>query len=122
TRLLRPEQLLARLDPRLPLLTGGARDAPARQQTLRAAIDWSYDLLEPPEQALFMRLGVFRGGATLEAIEAVCLEPDQEPADFADLLGPVESLARQSLLQLDEESLAPRVRLLETIREYALEQ
>ena len=72
TRLLTPAQLLARLESRLPFLTGGPRDLPARQQTLRAAIDWSYDLLEPAEQRLLARLGVFRGGATLDAVEAVC--------------------------------------------------
>jgi predicted ATPase/class 3 adenylate cyclase len=122
TRLLRPEQLLMRLDQRLPLLTGGPRDAPLRQQTLRAAIDWSYDLLDPHEQALFTRLAVFRGGADLEAIEAICLDQDAPPVDVADLLERVESLARQSLLVLDEASLLPRVRLLDTIREYALER
>lgn len=122
TRLLRPAQLLARLDQRLPLLTGGPRDAPVRQQTLRAAIDWSYDLLDPPEQALFTRLAVFRGGAALEAIEAICPDDAAPAPDFAALLERVESLARQSLLVLDEGSLLPRVRLLDTIREYALER
>ena len=71
-RLLSPQKLLTQLDQRLRFLTGGARDAPARQQTLRATVDWSYNLLTPEEQTLFRRLGVFVGGWTLEAAEAVC--------------------------------------------------
>ena len=71
-KLLSPQALLARLEQRLDLLTGGPRDLPARQQTLRATIDWSYDLLGPDEQTLFARLAVFAGGCTLEAAEAVC--------------------------------------------------
>src|SRR5207245_7185400 len=71
-RLLPPQALLARLSSRLKLLTGGARDLPARQQTLRATIDWSYSLLTQSEQRLFARLAVFVGGGTLEAIEASC--------------------------------------------------
>jgi predicted ATPase len=70
-RLLTPRAMLSRLDRRLPLLTGGARDRPVRQQTLRAAITWSHDLLEPDEQRVFRRLAVFVGGFTLEAIEGV---------------------------------------------------
>ena len=66
----RPQALLARLDNRLKFLTGGARDLPARQQTIRNTIDWSYDLLDEAEQTLFARLGVFVGGCTLEAAEA----------------------------------------------------
>ena len=122
TRLLRPTQLLARLEQRLPLLTGGPRDAPLRQQTLRAAIAWSYDLLDSREQAVFTRLAVFRGGATVEAIESICQEQDAPAPSFVDPLEQVESLARQSLLVLDEDSLLPRVQLLDTIREYALER
>ena len=72
TKLLPPEAMLRRLEQRLDLLTGGARDLPERQQTLRDAIAWSYDLLEPAEQALFRRLAVFAGGCTLEAAEQVC--------------------------------------------------
>jgi predicted ATPase len=72
TRLLPPEAMLSRLGHGLSLLSGGRRDAPARQQTLRNAIAWSHDLLEPDEQRLFRRLGIFVGGFTLEAVEAVC--------------------------------------------------
>jgi predicted ATPase len=68
-KLLPPQALLARLSQRLQMLTGGARDAPARQQTLRNAIEWSYQLLDTQEQRLFQRLSVFVGGCTLEAIE-----------------------------------------------------
>jgi len=71
-KLLPERALLQRLEQRLKLLSGGARDLPARQQTLRAAIDWSYDLLSPEEKRLFARLAVFAGGSSLEAIEAVC--------------------------------------------------
>src|SRR5947209_1637734 len=71
-RLFPPRALLSRLESRLKLLTGGARDLPARQQTLRDAIAWSYDLLDGEEQKLFRRLSVFVGGCTLEAAEAVC--------------------------------------------------
>ena len=71
-KLLSVSAMRARLASRLQLLTGGARDLPARQQTLRQAIDWSYDLLAEPEQKLFRRLSVFLGGCTLEAVEAVC--------------------------------------------------
>src|SRR5262249_13678487 len=72
TKLLPPQALLARLEQRLDLLASGARDVPERQQTLRATIDWSYELLAPSEQMLFARLAVFQGGCTLETAEAVC--------------------------------------------------
>ena len=119
TRLLTPAQLLPKLENRLALLTGGARDLPTRQQTLRAAIDWSYDLLDPAEQVLFAQLGVFSGGASLEAIETVCASEGQRELALFDR---VESLARQSLLVVDDDAALPRVRMLETIREYALDR
>ena len=95
-RLLPPEAMLPRLEHRLPLLTGGARDLPARQQTLRSAIAWSHDLLSPEEQRLFRRLTVFVGGCTLEAAEAVC-RPESGPG--IDVLEGVAALVDKSLLQ-----------------------
>jgi predicted ATPase/class 3 adenylate cyclase len=108
--LLDPDDLLARLDQRLPLLASRSRDAPARQRTLRATIEWSYELLEPEEQQLFRRIGVFRGSFTLETVEAVC------DAD----LDTVESLVVKNLLRRRWGS--GRLLMLDTIREYAAEQ
>jgi predicted ATPase/class 3 adenylate cyclase len=109
-RILPPRSMLARLDQRLSLLTGGGRDVPARQRTLRAAIDWSYDLLDAEEQALFRGLSVFAGGCDLEAAERVC------SADAAAL----ESLVQKSLvLQRPDLAGLARFRMLATIREYA---
>ena len=105
---LSPSQILERLERRLPLLTGGARDLPERQRTLRATIEWSYDLLTPAERQLFAQLSVFRGGCTLEAAEEV-LDAD---------LDTIQSLVDKSLLRYSEE----RYWMLETIREYAGEQ
>jgi predicted ATPase len=102
---LSPEQILDRLEQRLPLLTGGARDAPERQRTLRATIEWSYELLSAEERALFARLSVFAGGCTLDAAEEVC-EAD---------LDTLQSLVEKSLLRFSDE----RYWMLETIREYA---
>jgi predicted ATPase/class 3 adenylate cyclase len=117
-RLLPPQALLARLKQRLPVLTGGARDAPARQQTLRATIAWSYDLLDAPEQALFRRLAVFAGGFELAAAEAVA-NPEGDAAVFAG----VSSLVEQNLLrQVEGIEGEPRFVMLETIREFGLEQ
>ena len=115
SKLLSPQALLARLEQRLDLLTGGPRDLPARQQTLRATIDWSYDLLGPDEQTLFARLAVFAGGCTLEAAEAVC------GAD--GLLTGLATLIDNSLLRQEEQPDGePRFTMLETIRAYALER
>jgi len=120
TKLFAPESLLKRLEKRLPLLTGGARDLPARQQTLRNAIEWSYQLLDVAEQTLFRRLAVFVGGCTLEAVEVVSNAAGNLGLDVLDGL---TALVDQSLLRqgdgLDGE---PRFAMLETIREYALEQ
>ncbi|MGE3271136.1 MAG: LuxR C-terminal-related transcriptional regulator [Chloroflexota bacterium] len=118
-RHLTPVTLLARLERRLPLLTGGARDLPARQQTLRNTIDWSYDLLDGDEQALFRNLAVFTGGCTLEAAEAICAEGE---ADRAGVLGGLASLVDHSLIGPEAIDGLPRFRMLETIREYAQEK
>jgi predicted ATPase/class 3 adenylate cyclase len=113
-----PQVLLARLESRLELLKGGARDLPARQQTLRATIDWSYALLEDSEQTLFARLAIFAGGCTLQAAEMVCnLEGD------LDVMAGLDALVDKSLLQLrDGPEGDSRVLMLETIREYGLER
>jgi predicted ATPase/class 3 adenylate cyclase len=119
-RILTPAALLARLDQRLSFLTGGARDLPERQQTLRAAIAWSYDLLVPPERALFARLAVFAGGCTLEAAEAVC---SASGGLSLDLLDGIDSLVQKSLLRQEEGPGGdPRFTMLETIREFAQER
>src|SRR4029453_14002770 len=107
-KILQPDALLIRLEQRLPLLAGGARDAPERQQTLQAAIAWSYDLLEEPEQEAVARLSVFAGGGTLEAAEAVC-ECD---------LDTLASLVDKSLVR----ERGGRFSMLETIREFARER
>jgi predicted ATPase/DNA-binding SARP family transcriptional activator len=110
-----PAALLSRLDERLKLLTGGARDRPERHQTLRAAIDWSHELLAEPRKALFARLAVFSGGWTLEAAEAVC------DGDL-DVIDGLSSLLDKNVIRLDGTDEEPRLEMLETIREYALEQ
>src|SRR5205085_3473688 len=118
-KLMAPQALLARLDRRLHILTGGARDLPERQRTLRNTLAWSYELLTQEEQQLFRRLSVFVGGCTLEAIEAVCVALDDE-ADH--VLEAVASLIDKSLLQqTEQEGAEPRLIMLETIREYGLE-
>jgi predicted ATPase/DNA-binding CsgD family transcriptional regulator len=118
-KLLSPQALLARLGRRLELLTSQAQDVPTRQQTLRNTLAWSYQLLEEAEQRLFRRLCVFVGGCTLEAVEAVCGEPD-ELAGWA--LDRIASLLDKSLLQqVGTEGEETRLVLLQTIREYGLE-
>jgi len=120
SRILSPQALLARLDRRLPLLTGGARDLPARQRTLRDTITWSYDLLNPMEQALLRRLAVFVGGCTLAAAEAVC---DADGRHGLDVLNGLGSLGEHSLLRREAGAAGePRFTMLETVREYGLEQ
>jgi len=123
-RLLPPAALLAQLDHRLAVLTGGARDLPARQQTLRATLAWSYDLLAPDEQALFRRLAVFVGGCALEAAGVVCQVAVDEGAtvpEGEDVLVGLGALVSQSLVRLEEPDGEPRFTMLETIRDYALE-
>jgi predicted ATPase len=133
TRLFPPEAMLSRLASRLRLLTSGPRDLPERQQTLKSTIQWSYDLLQPGEQMLFRRLSVFAGGATLEAIEAVC----NARGDLQmDVLDGVSSLLDKSLIygmrnaefgmrnSSDTNiphSEEPRFAMLQTIREYGME-
>ena len=119
-KLLSVEEIAARLDDRFSLLTSGSRTAIPRHQTLRATIDWSYDLLTEPERILLRRLSVFAGGFTLEAAEAVCSERMRR-SDILDLLG---RLVDKSLVIVDEISKVSetRYRLLETIRQYALEK
>ena len=112
--------ILSRLQSRLQLLTAGARDLPQRQQTLRNTIDWSYDLLHEGEQKLLRRLGVFWGGCTLEGAEAVCNTANDLGADIFELMS---SLVDKSLVQQGQHGNdEPRFRMLETIREYALER
>ncbi len=119
-KLLPPQALLARLSRRLKLLTGGARDLPARQQTMRNTIAWSYDLLNPAEKQLFQRLSVFVGGCTLAAAAAVC---NSQAVGEIELLDGLARLVDESLLRQQEEPGGePRFSMLETIRDYGLEQ
>ena len=135
TRLLPPAALLDRLGRRLPVLAGGLHDLPARQQTMRDAIAWSYELLDEPEQALFRRMCVFTGGCTLDAAEVICADD----SDAAAVLDGLATLMASSLLRLDVSAApgqptppgqpdgrpaagAPRVTMLETIREYGTER
>jgi predicted ATPase len=118
-RILQPTALLARLEQRLPLLTGGARDAPARHQTLRNTIAWSHDLLRPEEQILFSRLSVFAGGCGFEAAETVGNAAGNLPLDGA---AGIEALVDASLLRVTEVCGESRFTMLETIREYGLER
>jgi predicted ATPase len=115
TRLLTPAALLQRLDTRL-LELGGPHDVPARHQTIRATIAWSHDLLSPEERALFARLGVFTGGCTIEAAEAV------SGPERAGALDGLAALADQSLVFQVASDGAPRFAMLETVREFALER
>ena len=117
-KILSPEEMLTRLDSRLSILTSGPRTVPDRQRTLRGAIDWSHDLLEPAERRLFARLSVFSGGWTLESAELVC-----DPAGLGvDPLEGLTSLVDQSLVRRVETAGESRFSMLETIREYGLEQ
>ncbi|HZT42937.1 MAG TPA: tetratricopeptide repeat protein [Chthonomonadaceae bacterium] len=115
-RVLPAEQIATRLDDRFRLLTGGSRAALPRQQTLRALIDWSYDLLSEPEKILLSRLSVFAGGWTLEAAEAVCADEQVEGWEVLDLMA---SLVDKSLVAFEQTTAKARYRLLETVRQYA---
>ncbi len=117
-RIFTPQAMLSRLERRLGLLEGGGRDLPARQQTLRGAIDWSHDMLDAADRAMFACLSVFVGGASLAAIERVCAEEvEGDPVDA------ITSLVEHSLVR-QEEGVGgePRFSMLETIREFAMER
>ncbi len=118
-RLLTPQAILSRLEHRLSLLASGMRDLPARQQTLRGAIDWSHDLLDAPGRRLFARASVFVGGFELEQAETVCGPADELKVDVFD---GVAALVDQSLLRREDAGEEPRFLMLETIREYASER
>src|SRR5579862_227735 len=119
-KVLSPSSMLKRLASRLQLLTGGARDLPLRQQTLRATMDWSYNLLNKAEQELFRRFSIFAGGCTLEAVEAVC---DTKGDLGVDVLDGMASMVDKSLTQqLEQAGSETRFLMLSTIREYALER
>jgi non-specific serine/threonine protein kinase len=122
--ILSPTAILARLEVREPLVVGGARDAPARHQTLHAALSWSYDLLEDAEQQIFRRCGVFSGSFSPEALAALDSSQDQSPEQALRLLA---KLSEKNLVQvpvdhLGAESPAPRFRMLETTRAFALDR
>jgi predicted ATPase/class 3 adenylate cyclase len=111
TRLFTPQQIADRLDDRFRLLTGGSRTAMPRQQTLRALVDWSYDLLSEDEQMLFRYVSVFAGGWTFDAVETVCAE--------LDVLELLSRLLDKSLVTMEDRGGHSRYRLLETLRQYA---
>jgi predicted ATPase/serine/threonine protein kinase len=119
-KVLPPQAMLARSDGRLNLLSGGPRDLPERQQTMRAALSWGYNLLDAPEQALFAALSVFRGGFSLEQAERLT---QAETLTNADALDGIASLIDKAFVRRDAASSdeAPRFTMLETIREYGLE-
>lgn len=134
-KLLPAEQIAARLDDRFRLLTGGSRTALPRRQTLRALVDWSYDLLSEPERVLLRRLSVFAGGWTLDAAESVTtLDSRPDPVDKGssqfpllflrreDVLDLLARLVDKSLLVADARAVSARYRMLETIRQYAWER
>ncbi len=117
-KLLSPAEILTRLEHRLALLTGGAKDLPKRQQTMRKTISWSYDMLSRSEKKLFRRLSVFVGGCTLTAVEAIC---GDEPG--IDVLDGLASLVDKSMLRQKEQSKTEkRFKMFETIREFGHEQ
>jgi len=118
-RVLSPQAIMDRLGDRLKLLSGGSRDLPERQQTLRGAIAWSHDLLDPADQQVFACFAVFAGGATLDAIDRVVFEPGED----ADALDAIASLVDKSLVRQESEPDGePRFRMLSTIREFAMEK
>ncbi|MGA2820542.1 MAG: tetratricopeptide repeat protein [Anaerolineales bacterium] len=124
TKVLSVEQIAERLDDRLNLLTVGSRTALPRQQTLRAAIDWSHNLLTPTERALFRRLAVFAGGFTLQAAESIWPKenPPTSPSDSPPLLEVLSQLVDKSLVSAEPRGGENRYHMLDTIRHYALEK
>ncbi|MGH9179087.1 MAG: ATP-binding protein, partial [Acidimicrobiales bacterium] len=112
-------ELAGRLDDRFRVLAGGSRTAPSRHQTLRAAVDWSYDALPAEEAALFRQLAVFAGSFPLDAAETVCARPDHGPSD---LVGPLSGLVDKSLVMAEQSQGTTRYRLSETMRRYAEER
>jgi predicted ATPase/DNA-binding CsgD family transcriptional regulator len=118
SKLLPPQALLTRLSHRLELLTGGAQDLPARQQTLRNTLQWSYDLLTAEEQRLFRWLSIFVGGFTLDAATAVCHAGSDQPPDVFN--GVASLLDKSLLVQMEQEDEEPRLGMLETLREFGL--
>ncbi|HKF37016.1 MAG TPA: LuxR C-terminal-related transcriptional regulator [Ktedonobacteraceae bacterium] len=117
-KLLPPQALLTRLSQRLELLTGGTQDLPARQQTLRNTLQWSYDLLTTEEQRLFRWLSVFVGGCTLDAATAVCHAGSEQPLDVFN--GVASLLDKSLLVQMEQQDEEPRLGMLETLREFGL--
>jgi non-specific serine/threonine protein kinase len=119
-KVLSPSQIAARLDDRFGLLVDGGRTDPARQQTLRATLDWSHDLLSEQEQVLFRRLAVFAADFRLEAVEAIC---PGSGLDKVEILGLLTGLVDKSLVMVEStHSKERRYRMLETVRQYGLEQ
>jgi predicted ATPase/DNA-binding winged helix-turn-helix (wHTH) protein len=122
-KILSPAQILSRLENRLKILTGGALDLPARQQTMRGAIDWSYDLLDEDEKILFRRLSVFAGGFNVETAEAIVLNLSSSGETEIDILNIVTALIENSLIiQKETANDESRLRMLEVVREFALEK
>ena len=124
-RLLPPQALLSRLGHRFSVLTGGARDLPERQRTLRNTLDWSFGLLPSGEQAMLARLGVFAGPFGLPAAEAVCGEAGDaapDPRRAGQVMDSLGALVDSSLVRPETRGGEPRFGLLETVREYALER
>ncbi|HEX7525117.1 MAG TPA: BTAD domain-containing putative transcriptional regulator, partial [Gaiellaceae bacterium] len=119
TRAFTVAQIAERLDDRFRLLTGGSRTAMARQQTLRAVVDWSYDLLFEDERRVFERLSVFPGGCVIGAAEAVCAGGDVDETDVIDL---IDGLVAKSLLLVDRSGSEPRYRMLQTLSQYGRER
>lgn len=121
-RLLTPEAIMQRLERPLSLLTGGTADRPERQQTMRRAIQWSVDLLSPEEQLLLRQLSVFQGGWTIDAAEAVAMLPDTDFADLTVLDGLTSLVDKHLITQRDSRPGDVRFGMLETIREFGVEQ